>query len=49
MLNPREAWADKPGYDRTAHHLASLFEKNFATFQDGASEDVKNSAIRAAA
>ncbi len=49
VLNPREAWADKPGYDRAAHHLAALFEKNFATFQDGASEDVKNSAIRAAA
>ena len=49
VLNPRAAWADKAGYDRTAHHLAALFEKNFATFQDGASEDVKNSAIRAAA
>nr|WP_254070248.1 phosphoenolpyruvate carboxykinase (ATP) [Acidisphaera sp. L21] len=49
VLNPRAAWDDKAGYDKAAHHLAALFEKNFATFQDGASEDVKNSAIRAAA
>ena len=49
VLNPREAWSDKAEYDRTAHHLAALFEKNFATFQDVASEDVKNNAIRVAA
>ena len=49
VLNPREAWADKATYDRTAHHLASLFERNFATFQDSASEDVKTAAIRTAA
>ncbi len=49
VLDPRLAWSDKASYDRTAHHLAGLFEKNFATFQDGASEAVRNSAIRAAA
>ena len=50
VLNPRAAWADKAAYDRAARIIwPRLFEKNFATFQDGASEDVKNSAIRAAA
>ena len=49
VLNPREAWPDGAAYDRAARHLASLFEQNFATFQDGASEEVRRSAIRAAA
>ncbi len=49
VLNPRDAWSDKADYDKTARHLAALFEKNFATFAPGASEDVLNSAIRAAA
>ena len=49
VLDPREAWADKAEYDRTARDLAARFEANFATFQDGVSADVKASAIRAAA
>ena len=49
VLDPRQAWVDKAAYDRTAGELAARFEANFATFQDGASEDVKASAIRAAA
>ncbi len=49
VLNPRLAWSDKAAYDRAAHQLAARFEQNFATFQDGASEEVRNSAIRAAA
>jgi phosphoenolpyruvate carboxykinase (ATP) len=49
VLDPRQAWADKAAYDRTARELAARFEANFATFQDGVSEDVKASAIRTAA
>ena len=49
VLNPRDAWADKAAYDRTAANLVGLFEKNFATFAGAVSEDVKAAAIRAAA
>lgn len=49
VLDPRAAWSDKAAYDAAAAHLASLFEKNFTTFQDGVSEEIRNSAIRAAA
>jgi phosphoenolpyruvate carboxykinase (ATP) len=49
VLNPRETWADKAAYDRTAQQLVSLFEKNFETFAGAVDEDVKAAAIRAAA
>ena len=49
VLDPRQSWADKAAYDRTARDLAKRFEDNFATFSEGASEDVRASAIRAAA
>lgn len=32
VLKPREAWADKEAYDRTAKALAQRFVKNFANF-----------------
>jgi phosphoenolpyruvate carboxykinase (ATP) len=49
VLNPREGWADKAAYDRTAKNLVGLFEKNFQGFSGGVSEDVLAAAIRAAA
>ncbi|WP_376099979.1 phosphoenolpyruvate carboxykinase (ATP) [Roseomonas sp. CCTCC AB2023176] len=49
VLNPRESWADKAAYDRTARDLQSRFEKNFETFASAVSDEVKAAAIRAAA
>ncbi|HEX2943758.1 MAG TPA: phosphoenolpyruvate carboxykinase [Rhodopila sp.] len=49
VLDPRQAWADKAAYDRTAKQLISRFEENFASFEAGVSDDVKAVAIRAAA
>jgi phosphoenolpyruvate carboxykinase (ATP) len=39
ILNPRNSWADKEGYDRTAAELAARFEANFAKFD--ASEAIR--------
>jgi phosphoenolpyruvate carboxykinase (ATP) len=49
VLDPRQSWPDKASYDAAAKDLVARFEKNFATFADDASDDVKAAAIKAAA
>jgi len=49
VLNPRDGWADKAAYDRTAQNLVGLFEKNFESFAGAVDDSVKAAAIRAAA
>jgi phosphoenolpyruvate carboxykinase (ATP) len=49
VLDPRQAWADRDAYDRTARDLVARFEANFETFADNVGEDVRAASIRAAA
>ena len=46
VLQPRNTWADKEAYDRSAHKLAGLFQKNFEKYEDGASWAVKKAGPR---
>ncbi len=48
VLDPRESWNDKAAYDRMAVELIGRFEKNFATFEAGVGEEVREAAICAA-
>jgi phosphoenolpyruvate carboxykinase (ATP) len=47
VLDPRQSWADKAAYDAMAKHLVARFEENFASFEDGVGDDVREAAIRA--
>ena len=40
ILNPRNAWSDKGGYDATAARLVGMFRKNFEQFATSASPEI---------
>jgi phosphoenolpyruvate carboxykinase (ATP) len=42
VLNPRGTWSDTAAYDAKANELAASFKKNFAQFEDYASEKIMN-------
>ena len=42
VLNPASSWADKKEYDKRYKDLAMRFVQNFAKFEDGTSQDVKD-------
>jgi phosphoenolpyruvate carboxykinase (ATP) len=48
ILNPRETWADKDGYDRQAIKLVSMFRDNFKKFEAHVGADVKAAAPKLA-
>ncbi|ALH81923.1 phosphoenolpyruvate carboxykinase [Sphingopyxis macrogoltabida] len=48
LLDPREAWADKAAYDRTAQTLVGQFIDNFEQFADHVDEGVRQAAPQAA-
>ncbi|ARS26640.1 phosphoenolpyruvate carboxykinase [Sphingomonas sp. KC8] len=48
ILNPRDTWADKDGYDATARKLVTQFIDNFAQFADHVDEGVRQAAPKAA-
>jgi phosphoenolpyruvate carboxykinase (ATP) len=41
ILIPCNVWSDKVAYEAAARKLASLFAKNFATYEGGMSAEVK--------
>ena len=42
ILDPRETWADKEAYDRTADRLAGMFMENFESKYSHMSEAIKS-------
>src|SRR6266542_3461547 len=47
VLQPRNTWADKEGYDRQARDLARCFNENFKKYEGGVSEEVRAVAPKA--
>ena len=46
ILVPRNTWADKAGYDATAHKLAQLFADNFAHYEEVAGRAISDAGPR---
>lgn len=44
ILNPKDTWADKNEFDKTANNLAAEFVKNFKQFEEGTSEAILSAA-----
>ncbi|MEO5641328.1 MAG: phosphoenolpyruvate carboxykinase (ATP), partial [Sphingomicrobium sp.] len=49
ILDPRQTWADKDGYDATAARLVDLFVENFAQFAEHVDPGVREAAPKVAA
>jgi phosphoenolpyruvate carboxykinase (ATP) len=49
VLDPRQGWGDKAGYDRMARELVHRFQTNFAQFENAVGDEVRAVAIREAA
>lgn len=41
VLNPRDTWPDKEGYNAQARQLVEMFRQNFKQFEDGVSAEIK--------
>jgi phosphoenolpyruvate carboxykinase (ATP) len=48
ILNPRDTWADKVGYDAQARKLVGMFIDNFRKYESHVDADVKAAAPTAA-
>lgn len=47
LLNPRNTWADKSGYDAQANKLANMFVKNFEQYAAGVDAEILSAAPKA--
>jgi phosphoenolpyruvate carboxykinase (ATP) len=46
ILIPKNTWANKADYEKTANKLARLFQENFRTYEDGVTDAVKGAGPR---
>ena len=46
ILGPRETWRDDIAFYKQVNELALMFQKNFETFKDKASDDIMEGSPR---